>query len=112
MQDYIERISKNREWGGNLVLKALSDVLGVSFIIHQLDAPRFVMRCTRDPTGRGSRSVHLAYSGMMHYDAVRHASGASVYPYAVALRVRALALASLPLTKLKASWVMRIGCWW
>lgn len=72
-EDYLTRIASNREWGGNLELKALSDVLRVSFVIHQLDAPRFVMQCQGQPT----RSVHLGYSGMMHYDSVKHSSDSS-----------------------------------
>eukprot|EP00750_Incisomonas_marina_P005416 INCI13939.1.p1 GENE.INCI13939.1~~INCI13939.1.p1 ORF type:complete len:632 (+),score=143.46 INCI13939.1:58-1953(+) len=72
-EDYLTRISSDREWGGNLELKALSDVLRVSFVIHQLDAPRFVMQCQGQPT----RSVHLGYSGMMHYDSVKHSSDSS-----------------------------------
>ena len=68
--DYIERIAENAEWGGNLELKALSDVLRVSFVIHQLDAPLFVMQCT----GVAEKTVHLAYSGQAHYDSVRHVS--------------------------------------
>jgi hypothetical protein len=68
--DYLARLASDKEWGGNLELKALSDVLRVTFVIHQLEAPCLVMQCS----GSATRSLHLAYSGMMHYDSMRHAS--------------------------------------
>ena len=73
-EDYLRRIAQPKEWGGNLELKALSDVLRVAFVIHQLDAPRFVLHCS----GQARQSIHLGYSGMMHYDCVRHSADSAV----------------------------------
>lgn len=67
-EDYLVRMRKDSEWGGHLELKALSDTLRVNFVIHQLDAPNFVMQYSG---GTPKQSIHVAYSGMMHYDSIR-----------------------------------------
>eukprot|EP00753_Platysulcus_tardus_P013766 PLAT3856.10.p1 GENE.PLAT3856.10~~PLAT3856.10.p1 ORF type:complete len:398 (+),score=202.84 PLAT3856.10:49-1194(+) len=62
--DYCSRMARDRVWGGNMELQALSQALAVTIIIHQVNAPRYELR-------NGERTLHIGYSGNQHYDSVR-----------------------------------------
>mmetsp|Transcript_16329 Transcript_16329/g.16053 ORF Transcript_16329/g.16053 Transcript_16329/m.16053 type:complete len:175 (-) Transcript_16329:547-1071(-) len=66
--DYIDTISEDGEWGGNLELQALSMKYQFNAIVHQLDAPVFAL-ANFDP--KAVRTIHLTYHLGEHYNSVR-----------------------------------------
>lgn len=39
IEDYVKEIAKDGEWGSQLEMAALAEVLGFNVIVHQVDAP-------------------------------------------------------------------------
>jgi len=76
-EDYVSRLQNNNEWGGNLELYAASQCLNISIVIHQLDAPNYVIQAA-DVQRNGHREIHLSYHGECHYNSV-HAIGEDAY---------------------------------
>jgi len=64
---YCTRMRKNAVWGGNIELQALSRLLTVNIVIHQLDAPRWEV----NNWGGNARAIHLSYHSGQHYASVR-----------------------------------------
>jgi len=67
MDDYIEKISDDGEWGGNLELIALSRRLRVDIIVHQYNRPRFEIHYEGSPV----RTIHISYHEGDHYNSIR-----------------------------------------
>ena len=56
--DYLARIGRDGEWGGNLELVAAANLRSVNVVVHQLEAPKFEI-CADDNSA--TRTVHLSY---------------------------------------------------
>jgi len=69
--DYLRRMRKDGEWGGNLELAGISQAFGVHITIHQLGQPRWEVR---NPKNSFSRMIHLSYHDGQHYASVRNLS--------------------------------------
>mmetsp|Transcript_7691 Transcript_7691/g.11646 ORF Transcript_7691/g.11646 Transcript_7691/m.11646 type:complete len:337 (+) Transcript_7691:112-1122(+) len=68
--DYLNRMRKDGEWGGNLEIIALSHALGVHITIHQFEQPRWEVKCPNQK----ARTIHLSYHDGQHYNSVRNLS--------------------------------------
>jgi len=69
-EDYIARMRKLTQWGGNLEVYAAARCYGVIWMIHRVGEPRYMVDGTE---GKGSRLLHLAYHDGEHYNSVRNA---------------------------------------
>eukprot|EP01012_Entosiphon_sulcatum_P036002 TRINITY_DN45798_c0_g1_i1.p1 TRINITY_DN45798_c0_g1~~TRINITY_DN45798_c0_g1_i1.p1 ORF type:complete len:308 (+),score=41.92 TRINITY_DN45798_c0_g1_i1:50-925(+) len=66
-RDYLERMQRDGEWGGNLEIKAMSELFHADIIVHTLNKPPIKVRAA-EPV----KVLHLAYLGRSHYDSVRY----------------------------------------
>lgn len=64
---YIERMSQNSEWGGNLEIYALSKLLEANFYIYMLDQPMYIVKNFEKP----KRNIMLTYHEGKHYNSLR-----------------------------------------
>ena len=64
---YIEKMSKNGEWGGNLEIHALSKALQVNFYIHIYDQPVYVINNWEKPV----KNIRLTYHNGKHYNSLK-----------------------------------------
>lgn len=71
--DYLARMGRDGEWGGNMEIVAASMLYEVHVVVHQLSAPRFEIRCHG-----AMQTVHLSYHGEAHYNSVRCVADAGV----------------------------------
>uniref|UniRef100_A0A7S3JRN2 OTU domain-containing protein n=1 Tax=Aureoumbra lagunensis TaxID=44058 RepID=A0A7S3JRN2_9STRA len=71
--EYLERMARDGEWGGNLELYAASQMYRCNIVIHQLQAPRLEILCPNV-----SRTLHLSYHGESHYNSVKSTDGAQL----------------------------------
>mmetsp|Transcript_17284 Transcript_17284/g.28123 ORF Transcript_17284/g.28123 Transcript_17284/m.28123 type:complete len:316 (-) Transcript_17284:186-1133(-) len=69
--EYIKRMRKDGEWGGNLELVGISHAFGLHLTIHQLGLPRWEIK---NPNNVFSRVVHLGYHDGEHYTSIRNIS--------------------------------------
>ncbi|KAJ3431073.1 otu domain-containing protein [Anaeramoeba flamelloides] len=67
-EDYVKKISKDREWGGNLELQIASSIYTVNLVIHQPGSTPWRIKNFENPL----RTLHLAYLFGDHYDSVRN----------------------------------------
>lgn len=67
IDDYIERMSKNGEWGGNLEIHALSMVLEANFYIYIHENPMYIVKNFEKP----KKNVLLTYHEGKHYNSLR-----------------------------------------
>lgn len=64
---YVERMSQDREWGGNLEIYALSKLLEANFYIYMLDQPMYIVKNFEKP----KKNVMLTYHEGKHYNSLR-----------------------------------------
>ena len=64
---YVERMSQNSEWGGNLEIYALSKVLEANFYIYMLDQPMYIVKNFEKP----KKNIMLTYHEGKHYNSLR-----------------------------------------
>lgn len=64
---YIEKMSKNGEWGGNLEIYALSKALNCNFYIYIYEMPIYVVKNWEDPI----KDIMLTYHNGKHYNSLR-----------------------------------------
>ena len=64
---YIERMSKNTEWGGNLEIYALSKLLEANFYIYIHEHPMYIVKNFEKP----KKNVMLTYHDGKHYNSLR-----------------------------------------
>ncbi|CAM9337729.1 unnamed protein product [Hapterophycus canaliculatus] len=64
--DYLERMRRDAEWGGNQELVAASQLYRANVVVHQFKAPRFFIPCDK-----ATLTIHLSYHGEHHYNSVR-----------------------------------------
>jgi hypothetical protein len=64
---YIERMSQNSEWGGNLEIYALSKLLEANFYIYMLDQPMYIVKNFEKP----KKNILLTYHEGKHYNSLR-----------------------------------------
>ena len=64
---YIERMSKNTEWGGNLEIYALSMLLEANFYIYIHEHPMYIVKNFEKP----KKNVMLTYHDGKHYNSLR-----------------------------------------
>ena len=64
---YIERMSKNSEWGGNLEIYALSMLLEANFYIYIHEHPMYIVKNFEKP----KKNVMLTYHDGKHYNSLR-----------------------------------------
>jgi len=67
LEDYIEKVAKDGEWGGNLELIALSRRLHLDIIVHQFNRPRFEIHYEGSPI----QTIHISYHEGDHYNSIR-----------------------------------------
>lgn len=67
IDEYIEKISKDGEWGGNLEIYSLSMALKVNFCIYIPDKPCSVVKNWENP----KKSIFLIYHDGKHYNSLR-----------------------------------------
>ena len=64
---YIEKISKDGEWGGNLEIYALSMALNANFYIYIHEQPMYVVKTVDDT----KKNIMLTYHNGKHYNSLR-----------------------------------------
>jgi OTU domain-containing protein 3 len=64
---YVERMSQNGEWGGNLEIYALSKILEANFYIYILDQPMYIVKNFEKP----KKNILLTYHEGKHYNSLR-----------------------------------------
>ena len=67
IDDYIERMSKNSEWGGNLEIYALSMLLEANFYIYIYEHPMYIVKNFEKP----KKNIMLTYHDGQHYNSLR-----------------------------------------
>ena len=68
IDQYIDRMSKNKEWGGNLEIHALSKALEVNFYIYkEEDKQMFIVKNFEKP----KKNVSLTYHDGKHFNSLR-----------------------------------------
>ena len=67
IDEYIERMSKNKEWGGNLEIFALSKALEVNFYIYKEDKQMFIVNNFEKP----KKNITLTFEDGKHYNSLR-----------------------------------------
>ena len=75
IDEYIEKISKDGEWGGNLEIYALSMALKVNFCIYIPDKPCSVVKNWENP----KQNIFLIYHNGKHYNSLRKNKCAKTY---------------------------------
>ena len=69
--DYVARLRRDAEWGGNMELVAAANHFRVHVCVHQLNAPVLEIRADVPDGGRARKTAHLSYHGESHYNSVR-----------------------------------------
>lgn len=64
---YIEKISKDGEWGGNLEIYALSMALNANFYIYIYEQPMYVVKTVDETTN----NIMMTYHNGKHYNSLR-----------------------------------------
>ena len=64
---YVERMSQNGEWGGNLEIYGLSKILEANFYIYILDQPMYIVKNFEKP----KKNIMLTYHEGKHYNSLR-----------------------------------------
>ena len=64
---YIDRMSKDSEWGGNLEIYALSKLLEANFYIYIYEHPMYVVKNFEKP----KKNIMLTYHDGQHYNSLR-----------------------------------------
>ena len=67
LDKYIEKMSQNGEWGGNLEIYALSKALEANFYIYIHEHPMYVVKNFEKP----KKNVMLTYHDGKHYNSLR-----------------------------------------
>ena len=67
IDEYIEKISKDGEWGGNLEIYALSMDLQANFYIYIFEQPIYVVKNWDEP----KNNIMLTYHNGKHYNSLR-----------------------------------------
>lgn len=70
-EEYVEEMSRDNVWGGNLELQALSMALVLDVRIHQLGAPVYDIKNNHGRKEREPTPIHLSYHDGQHYASVR-----------------------------------------
>jgi len=65
--DYVEEMSKDKEWGGNLEIYALSKALQVNFYIYIYEHPLYIVKNFDEP----KYNLMLTYHEGKHYNSLR-----------------------------------------
>jgi OTU domain-containing protein 3 len=65
--DYVEEMSKDKEWGGNLEIYALSKALQVNFYIYIYEHPLYIVKNFEEP----KHNLILTYHEGKHYNSLR-----------------------------------------
>ena len=64
---YIDRMSENKEWGGNLEIYALSKILEANFYIYIHEHPMYAVKNFEKP----KKNIMLTYHDGKHYNSLR-----------------------------------------
>ena len=75
IDEYIEKIAKDGEWGGNLEIYALSMALEVNFCIYIPDKPCSVVKNWENP----KQNIFLIYHDGKHYNSLRKYKSVKIY---------------------------------
>ncbi|KAH8073705.1 O-phospho-L-serine:2-oxoglutarate aminotransferase [Aureococcus anophagefferens] len=88
--DYLCRLRRDAEWGGNLELVAAANVFACHVVVHQLAAPRLEIRADAPP-GAAKRTLHLSLRSTCSMLAIRQSlARRSLAPSARALSAAAV----------------------
>ena len=75
--DYTSRMRRDAQWGGNMELIALAQLIDTHIVVHQYKAPRLVIENFMSVTAT-TNELHLSYHGGEHYAAVESADGSPI----------------------------------
>ena len=64
---YVERMSEDKEWGGNLEIYALSKLLEANFYIYIYEHPMYIVKNFDNP----KKNIMLTYHDGKHYNSLR-----------------------------------------
>lgn len=67
LEDYCGRMKREGRWGGNLELQAIAMCFHLNIVIHQPNAPAYVIESPK----KDGTTIHLAYHLNEHYNSVR-----------------------------------------
>ena len=67
IEDYIAKMEKNREWGGNLEIYAMSMALKVNFYIYIYQRPLYVVKNWDNPV----QNIMMTFHDGQHYNSLR-----------------------------------------
>ena len=67
IEEYIDNMAKNKEWGGNLEIYAMSMALHVNFYIYIYQHPIYIVKNFDDP----KQNIMLTYHDGKHYNSLR-----------------------------------------
>ena len=67
IDEYIEKINKDGEWGGNLEIYALSKALHTNFYIYIYEQPLYIVKNWDNP----KKNIMLTYHNGKHYNSLR-----------------------------------------
>ena len=67
VEEYIDNMSQNKEWGGNLEIYAMSMALHVNFYIYIYQQPIYIVKNWDDP----KQNIMLTYHDGLHYNSLR-----------------------------------------
>eukprot|EP01114_Cavostelium_apophysatum_P019962 TRINITY_DN6573_c0_g1_i2.p1 TRINITY_DN6573_c0_g1~~TRINITY_DN6573_c0_g1_i2.p1 ORF type:complete len:503 (+),score=145.03 TRINITY_DN6573_c0_g1_i2:119-1627(+) len=80
---YVAEMRQSSTWGGNMEIQALSSVLGVNVVIHQLDFPRWEV----NNYGPQTRAIHISYHDGEHYASVRRIGNLTGIPEKIEIKL-------------------------
>jgi len=79
---YVERMSTDGEWAGQVELIAAAQALHVNIVVHQHEHPSYRIECGLEPPkAKSPREIHVSYHDGEHYNSV-HRQGPSRVPVA------------------------------
>lgn len=67
IDQYLDKMAKDGEWGGNLEIHALSKIYNVNFYIHIHEHPMYIVNNNTQPI----KNIMLTYQEGKHYNSLR-----------------------------------------
>jgi OTU domain-containing protein 3 len=89
---YLDRMRQDTEWGGQAELYAAAQVLACTIVVHQVDAPRYIIECE---DLKSQRKIHISYHGECHYNSVRNITDGNSLAAALPIDLTRVAVVSV-----------------
>ena len=82
-EDYLERMTRKKEWGDHIILQALVDAFDLNITIFNVfeDDVRHNILQPESDSGRKQTEVFLGHIGEFHYLSLRPRSWTKFWPY-------------------------------